>query len=56
MYYADGSKYIGNWNNGKQDGYGEIYEGAKLKYHGQWKDGKKIKKSNKFSSISSFSR
>jgi hypothetical protein len=56
MCYTDGTRYIGNWANGKENGHGEIYEGVKLKVVGKWKDGKKIKKSHMYESSSTFSR
>ena len=39
-YLADGSKYVGEWADGKQNGTGTICDMNGLKKKGQWVDGK----------------
>ena len=41
MIYHNGSKYIGEWKNGKMDGQGTFTFPSGNKYVGKYKDGKK---------------
>ena len=38
--YSNGSKYEGEWKEGKQDGQGTLTSPSGYKYEGEWKDGK----------------
>jgi len=39
MTYPDGSKYTGQWKNGKRHGRGTFVDVAGIKHVGRWKDG-----------------
>ena len=41
MIYPNGSKYIGEWKNGKMDGQGTFNFPSGNKYVGKYKDGNK---------------
>ena len=42
LYWSDGSKFVGNWKNGKQNGKGVYYSTDGTKIEGEWVNGKKI--------------
>lgn len=40
-YYINGEKYIGQWEEGVENGKGNLFgESGKLQFEGEWKDGK----------------
>ncbi|MBE8398834.1 hypothetical protein [Leptospira borgpetersenii] len=47
--YWDGKKYIGQWKNGEENGYGILVaKDQKILYSGKWKEGKQISKESIF--------
>ncbi|EKR25065.1 MORN repeat protein [Leptospira interrogans] len=54
--YWNGKKYVGQWKNGKENGYGVLVaKDQKILYSGKWQEGNQIskesdmpKKNNKF--------
>ena len=44
--YHDGSKYVGEWKDGKKDSQGTYTFSDGSKYVGEWKDGEFLGKSN----------
>jgi len=38
--WTNGSKYEGEWKEGKQDGQGTLTSPSGYKYEGEWKDGR----------------
>ena len=47
-YEKDGKTlvYVGDWSNGKRNGYGVLYKNSEVVYKGEWENGekKKVKK------------
>jgi len=40
FHYYNGDKYVGEWKDDQQEGYGNYFHANGEKYEGQWKNGK----------------